>query len=318
MALAAQKTLENVIAGPLSIFDQAVTTGDFLKMGEISGTVDHIGLRSTRIRTLDRTIVSVPNSQIASAAPRNALGARQVPVPPRRRSPLRDDARAASSRRRWDPCSARREPLADEDSVRVRFLRLGASSLDVDVFAYLRAAGFNHFLELQESLLFGITEIVARAGTEIAFPSQTMYVDSQEPRTETRSQVATKRGWTGLTRVNRWDRSREADDCSRSIFVRLLRALVVAAAGPRFEAAAEREMEVDALHPLFGLDADERRARRIEGELPLVDEAKIGAADLELRLHDIEGALAVGERLPRGFARGRARRAPPTARFRLR
>ena len=52
-------------------------------------------------------------------------------------------------------------------------------------------------------------------------------------------------------------------------------------------------MEVDALDALFGLDADERRARRVEGELPLVDEAKIGAADLELRLHDIEGALAV-------------------------
>ena len=51
VALAAQKTLENVIAGASLIFDQAVTTGDFLKMGEISGTVDHIGLRSTRIRT---------------------------------------------------------------------------------------------------------------------------------------------------------------------------------------------------------------------------------------------------------------------------
>ena len=69
-------------------------------------------------------------------------------------------------------------PLTEGDSVRVRFLRLGAFSLDVDVFAYLRAADWNHFLELQESLLFGITDVVARAGTEIAFPSQTMYVDS--------------------------------------------------------------------------------------------------------------------------------------------
>ncbi len=64
------------------------------------------------------------------------------------------------------------------DSVRVRFLRLGAFSLDVDVFAYLRAVDWNHFLELQESLLFGITDVVARAGAEIAFPSQTMYVDN--------------------------------------------------------------------------------------------------------------------------------------------
>ena len=66
VALAAQKTLENVIAGASLIFDQAVRVGDSLKMGEIVGTVDHIGLRSTRIRTLDRTVVSVPNGQIAN------------------------------------------------------------------------------------------------------------------------------------------------------------------------------------------------------------------------------------------------------------
>ncbi len=63
-------------------------------------------------------------------------------------------------------------PLAVSDSVRVRFLRLGESSLDVDVSAYLRASDWNHFLEVQESLLFGITDIVARAGAEIAFTPQ--------------------------------------------------------------------------------------------------------------------------------------------------
>ena len=66
IALAAQKTLENVIAGASLIVDQAVRVGDTLKMGDVVGTVDHIGLRSTRIRTLDRTVVSVPNSQIAN------------------------------------------------------------------------------------------------------------------------------------------------------------------------------------------------------------------------------------------------------------
>ncbi len=178
VALAAQKTLENVIAGASLIFDQAVTTGDFLKMGEISGVVDHIGLRSTRIRTLDRTIISVPNSQIASAA-LETLSLRDKflfhHVVGLRYETTREQLRAVVEGIR---AALVGEPLTDEDSVRVRFLRLGASSLDVDVFAYLRAADFNHFLELQESLLFGITEVVAQAGTEIAFPSQTMYVDS--------------------------------------------------------------------------------------------------------------------------------------------
>jgi MscS family membrane protein len=182
VALAAQKTLENVIAGASLIFDQAVTTGDFLKMGEISGTVDHIGLRSTRIRTLDRTIVSVPNSQIASACLetisvrdkflfQHVVGLRYETTP--------DQLRAVVAGIRGVLAS---HPLTDGDSVRVRFLRLGTFSLDVDVFAYLRAVDWNHFLELQESLLFGITDVVARAGAEIAFPSQTMYLDGPGAR----------------------------------------------------------------------------------------------------------------------------------------
>jgi Small-conductance mechanosensitive channel len=65
VALAAQKTLENVIGGISIIFDKAVSVGDFLKVGDTVGTVEEIGLRSTRIRTLDRTVLTVPNGMIA-------------------------------------------------------------------------------------------------------------------------------------------------------------------------------------------------------------------------------------------------------------
>ena len=71
-------------------------------------------------------------------------------------------------------------PSVDRESVRARFFRLGPFSLDVEVFAYLFARDWNHFLEIQEQLLFGITELVVAAGTGIAFPSQTMYVRSQQ------------------------------------------------------------------------------------------------------------------------------------------
>jgi MscS family membrane protein len=176
VALAAQKTLENVIAGASLIFDQAVRVGDFLKMGEIQGTVDHIGLRSTRIRTLDRTVVSVPNGQIANVS-LETLSARDkfwfhhviglvYETTPEQLHQVVDGIRELLIGR----------PLVDPSSVRVRFVRLGAFSLDVDVFAYLQAQDWNHFLEIQEQLLFGITEIVSRAGTSIAFPSQTTYV----------------------------------------------------------------------------------------------------------------------------------------------
>ena len=176
VALAAQKTLENVIAGASLIFDQAVRVGDFLKMGEVQGTVDHIGLRSTRIRTLDRTVVSVPNSQIANAS-LETFSARDkfwfhpivglvYETRPEQLHQVVDGIRRMLME----------HPLIDVISVRVRFFRLGTSSLDIDVSAYLQARDWNHFLEIQEQLLFGITEIVSRAGTSIAFPSQTMYL----------------------------------------------------------------------------------------------------------------------------------------------
>jgi MscS family membrane protein len=176
VALAAQKTLENLVAGASLLFDQAVRVGDFMKMGDIAGTIDHIGLRSTRIRTLDRTIVIVPNSQIANASLETisardkfwfhpVVGLRYETTPEQLRAVV-DGIRGLLEKHR----------SIDRESVRVRFFRLGAFSLDVDVFAYLYARDWNHFLEIQEQLLFGVTEIVSRAGTEIAFPSQTMYV----------------------------------------------------------------------------------------------------------------------------------------------
>ena len=178
VALAAQKTLENVIAGASLIFDQAVRVGDSLKMGEIVGTVDHIGLRSTRIRTLDRTVISVPNSQIASASLETlsardkfwfhpVLGLRYETTPDQLRTILDGIRRLLNT-----------HDSVSHESVRVRFIRLGAFSMDVDVFAYVFATDWNQFLEIQEGLLFNIADIVTRAGTGIAFPSQTMYVEN--------------------------------------------------------------------------------------------------------------------------------------------
>jgi len=177
IALAAQKTLENVIAGASLIFDQAVRVGDFLKIGDIEGTVDSIGLRSTRIRTLGRTIVSVPNGQIANMN-LETLSARDKfwfhHVVGLRYETTNDQMHAVLDGIRG---LLVRHPSIDGDSIRVRFLRLGPFSLDVDVFAYVLALDWNHFLEIQEQLLFDLTAVVAAAHTAIAFPSQTMYVN---------------------------------------------------------------------------------------------------------------------------------------------
>jgi len=183
VALAAQKTLENVIAGASLIFDKAVRVGDFLKVGVLEGTVEHIGLRSTRIRTLDRTIVSVPNGQIATMS-LETMSARDKfwfhPVVGLRYETTPDQMRSVLDRIR---ALLMRHAAIDGPSVRVRFLRLGAFSLDVEVFAYIYGRDWPHFLEIQEGLLLEITDIVAAAGTGIAFPSQTMYLSGESSTT---------------------------------------------------------------------------------------------------------------------------------------
>ena len=172
VALAAQKTLENVIAGASLIFDQAVRVGDFLKMGDVVGTIDHIGLRSTRIRTLDRSIVSVPNSQIANASLETLSSRDKFWFHPT--VALRYETTAEQLRGVVDGITRmlKEHPAVEPGSVRVRFVRLGAFSLDIEVFAYLTARDWNAFLEDQEQLLFKVTDIVGRAGTSIAFPPQ--------------------------------------------------------------------------------------------------------------------------------------------------
>jgi MscS family membrane protein len=177
VALAAQKTLENVIGGLSIIFDKAVRVGDFLKLGDMQGTVDFIGLRSTRIRTLDRTVLSVPNGQIANAnietmSARDKFWFHHV-------LGLRYETTAGQIRAVVTGIHSylAAHPLIDpSEPVRVRFFRCGPFSLDIEVFTYVRAMDWAGFLETQQELLLEVVEIVGRSGAVLAFPSQTLYL----------------------------------------------------------------------------------------------------------------------------------------------
>ena len=178
VALAAQKTLENVIGGASLIMDEAVRAGDFFKMGDVTGTVEAIGLRSTRVRTLDRTVVTIPNGLMATMvlenfSARDSFWLRHLvglghDTPPSVLNQVLEDVRR----------------LLDQDrrvlpsSTRVRLLRFGASSLELEIFAYVLAHEWSHFLEIQEDLLMQIRAIIAKNGAEMAYPSQTVYLKS--------------------------------------------------------------------------------------------------------------------------------------------
>jgi len=185
IALAAQKTLENVIGGISIIADRAVRVGDFVKVGAAMGTIEDIGLRSTRIRTLDRSVVSIPNGQISNERLEDMSSRDKFWLHPI--LSLRYETTAAQMR---SVLAAIRSLLlehahVERNSVRIRFLRFGSSSLDVEVFAYIYALDFGAFLEIQEDLLLRIMDAVQAAGTRMAFPSQTTYLVSDSPFEET-------------------------------------------------------------------------------------------------------------------------------------
>jgi MscS family membrane protein len=178
VALAAQKTLENVIGGISLILDKVVLVGDTLRVGTIEGTVEDLGLRSTRIRTSDRTVVSLPNGQIANMTLENLSTRDKFWFHPILALSYATTTAQLNTVLEGIRGLLEKSPNIERDSVRVSFLRAGASALEVEVVAYVETRKAAEFLAAQEVLLFRIMECIGSAGVKLATPAQTIVVDS--------------------------------------------------------------------------------------------------------------------------------------------
>jgi MscS family membrane protein len=180
IALAAQKTIENLFGGVAVVSDRPVAVGDFCKFGDRVGTVEDIGLRSTRVRTLDRTVVSIPNAEFSSMVLENFSQRDKVLFHPTLN--LRRDTRPDQVRSILD--AIRRILTEDQDvevgTLPVRFIGAGQYSLDVEIFAYIRTANYDEFLKIQQDLLLRIMDEISAAGTALALPTQASISYSEE------------------------------------------------------------------------------------------------------------------------------------------
>ncbi len=172
VALAAQKTIENLFGGISVIGDRPVLVGDLCRFGDRVGTIMHIGLRSTRIRTPERTIISVPNAQFSSMALENISGRDKIWFHPTLN--LRRDTTSEQLQRVLasflEILTA--HPKVEIGKLPVRFIGVGAYSLDVEIFAYIATSDNEEFLALQQELLLKILQAVEQAGTALAIPLQ--------------------------------------------------------------------------------------------------------------------------------------------------
>lgn len=178
IAFAAQKTVENFF-GAISIgVDQPLRVGDFVRVGEVLGTVEDIGLRSTRLRTLDRTIVTIPNGKLAD------MQVETFAVRDRIRMALSVGLEYGTTVAQMRAVLAQVEELLRAHpkvwpDVIVRFVGYGNSSLNVDVWAWFQTTDFAEFRDIRQEVLLGIMEIVERNGCSFAFPTRTVHLVSQ-------------------------------------------------------------------------------------------------------------------------------------------
>lgn len=181
IALAAQKTVENLFGGVAVISDRPVSIGDYCKFGDKAGTVEDIGIRSTRVRTIDRTLVTVPNGMFSSMTIENfarrdkmlfhiTLNLRRDTQPDQVRSLLQSIGE-----------NLRGDPRIEEGATPIRFIGVGAYSLDLEIFVYIRTKDGDEFLKTQQELLLTVLDEIAAAGTALAIPTQASVVYSTAP-----------------------------------------------------------------------------------------------------------------------------------------
>ena len=180
VALAAQKTIENLFGGIILYTDRPVRVGDFCRFGDKMGTIEEIGIRSTRVRTLDHTLISIPNATFSNMEIDNITARERI----RLLAILTVRYETTPDQLRYILVEIRKLLYSHErvisDTPRVRFINFGAYSLDIEVLAYVNSTDWAEFLGIREDIFLRIMDIIEASGSGFAFPSQTLYMGKDD------------------------------------------------------------------------------------------------------------------------------------------
>ncbi len=175
IAFAAQKTLENLFGGISVLGDEVIRVGDSCRFGDRVGTVEDISMRSTRIRTTERTELSIPNGALATMNIENLTRRDKILFNPT----LGIRCETSADQLRYLLAEVRRmlyeHPKVESDSARIRFASFDNSALSLEIFSYVLTRDMAEFTAIREDLLLRIMDIVEKSGSGFAFPSRTVY-----------------------------------------------------------------------------------------------------------------------------------------------
>jgi hypothetical protein len=175
VALAAQRTFANFMGSLILYANKPVKVGDFCRYGDQIGTVEYIGMLATRIRSLERTIVTVPNAEFSEMKIDNFSVRDRLLL----KAVLQLRYETTSEQLRYILARLRElllgHPKVTPAPARVRFIGYGPYSKNLEVFAYLDCQDYDSFLAIQEDILLRMEDIIKQAGSGFAIPSQTAY-----------------------------------------------------------------------------------------------------------------------------------------------
>lgn len=175
IALAAQKILENLFGGAVLSLDQPFQVGDLCKCGDIQGYIEEIGVRSTRIRTLDRTLVTIPNSKLADVSIENFMEREKI----RMYTVWRMDLQTPLFKLKELLAQFEQILLADDnfyhDLYRIRLIGVSDLGYDVELYAFAKSTEWTEFVGMRENLFFKFIERMDQLGVKLALPGQTTY-----------------------------------------------------------------------------------------------------------------------------------------------
>jgi len=176
----AQKTFENLLGGISILTDKAIVVGDPCKIGDQRGMVEDIGLRSTKLRTEERTLVSIPNGTVATATLENFRWRDKILC--RQSVRLRYDLSADHLRFVLEQLREvlAHHPRVDQETGRVRVLKLGEYAIEVEIYAYILVPTYAEYLGVQEELILQVMDTLERTGAAVALSSHSMVISGDQ------------------------------------------------------------------------------------------------------------------------------------------
>ncbi len=177
VALAAKDSLENIFGSLMIILDRPFQIGDWVKAGDIEGTVEEIGFRSTRIRTFAKTLITIPNSTLTNLAINNfsrmpkrrikmTVGVSYATTPSQMRKAVENIRQLL-----------REHPAIDQEFFLVNFTDFGDSSLNILIYCFTRTTVWGDYLDARQDVCLKIMDLLEAMDLEIAFPSRTVYLE---------------------------------------------------------------------------------------------------------------------------------------------